>query len=128
MNTPHCRCQGRRKLGLGMGRGGPGVTAIGVGSNSAWDLFGGAGYRSKPKHSVTIGYRSSIRGPSRWQSPFRYRAVGPGGVRLALPKSSSPQAPTSPVRVGLTTSCRRRKNTALPRAGHILETQGARDR
>jgi len=31
--------------------------AIAGESDSAWDVFGGIGYRFEPRHSVTVGYR-----------------------------------------------------------------------
>jgi len=33
------------------------VAAIAGESDSAWDVFGGIGYRFEPRHSVTVGYR-----------------------------------------------------------------------
>lgn len=51
----------RARVGLGSSSSwyvtGWAVAAIAGESDSAWDLFGGVGYRFKPKHSVTVRYR-----------------------------------------------------------------------
>jgi len=54
---PIAGVKGRVGLGSSWYASGWAVAAIAGESDSAWDLFGGVGYRFNPKHSVTVGYR-----------------------------------------------------------------------
>lgn len=49
--------RGRVDIGSGWYASGWFAAAIAGESDSAWDVFGGVGYRFKPGHSLTVGYR-----------------------------------------------------------------------
>jgi hypothetical protein len=54
---PIAGVKGRVGMDSGWYATGWAVAAIAGESDSAWDLFGGVGYRFMPRHSVTVGYR-----------------------------------------------------------------------